>query len=43
VFFDLFKNDVTEALKWLSISVMDLDKYRYASLSNGDTFIEMLR
>jgi hypothetical protein len=27
MFFVLFKMDVTEALKWLSISVMDLDKY----------------
>jgi hypothetical protein len=38
VFFVLFKNDVTEALKWLSISVMHLDKYRYTSLNDGDTF-----
>jgi hypothetical protein len=38
VFFVLFKNDVTEALKWLSISVMNLDKYRYASLNDGDAF-----
>jgi len=38
VFSVLFKIDVTEALKWLSISVMDLDKYRYASLNDGDTF-----
>ena len=38
VFFVLFKIDVTEALKWLSISFTDLDKYRYASLNDGDTF-----
>jgi hypothetical protein len=38
VYFVLVKNDVTETLKCLSISVMDLVKYRYASLNDGDTF-----
>jgi hypothetical protein len=36
VFLVLFKINVTEALKWLSMSVMDLYKYRYASLNDGD-------